>query len=94
MNKHTLSLSLSLLAAFGIALSAQASPASVGDQANGMLGSPAIENSSQDPLVRQAVKWIHSNAVRTEHFVPINGAVSHKNVDKTLILGYPEAVPM
>ena len=94
MNKHTLSISLSIAAAIGFALSAQASPASVGDQANGMLGSPAVQTSSQDPLVRQAVKWIRSNDVQTEHYAPKSSKVTHRDLDHTMILGYPESVPM
>jgi hypothetical protein len=94
MTKTTLSISLSVLAAIGMTVNANASPVTVSDQANGVLASPLTQTASQDPLVQQAVQWIRSKGTSSQAKLVPTALGSHKDINHSLILGYPETVPM
>ena len=96
MTKQALFVSLAIVAAAGLASGAQAAPSDSADQTTGILTSPVVQPVNQDPAVEQAIKWIRSKRAHTEHVVNTapKGGTAHKDIDKALILGYPDSMPM
>jgi hypothetical protein len=89
MKKQSIILLLSVATTFGAQLAASAAPGAV-DNESGVLGSPMM--SAGDPQVRQAVEALKGSKSVT-HYLSGSG-VLHKNIDRTLILGGPDVVPM
>jgi hypothetical protein len=96
MKKQAAFILLALATAAGLASGAQASPSDSADQTTGLLTSPVVQPTNQDPAVQKAVKWILSRRAHAEHVVNVapKGRTAHKDIDHTLILGYPDAMPM
>ena len=73
---------------------AMAAPALVDEQASGMLASPAAQPANKDPQVQQAIELIKAQHQRSQVQYVKPAAHTHKNMDRALILGGPEVVPM
>ncbi|HEY9793752.1 MAG TPA: hypothetical protein V6D22_25375 [Candidatus Obscuribacterales bacterium] len=96
MNKQALFVTLAFIATAGLAAGAQTAPADSADQSAGLLTSPVVEPTNEDPAVQKAVKWILMKRGQTNHLVNVapKSRTAHKEIDKTLILGYPDTMPM
>lgn len=96
MHKNVPSLLVAMAALWAFAvLPVQAAPASVGDQASGILGSPITQPPSADPAIAKAVEWLQTNQKlsRMQYATEKSARLGH-DADRCLILGGPETLPM
>ena len=96
MTKQAVTFLLALATTAGMAAGAQSLPSDAADQSAGLLISPVVQPTNEDPAVQKAVKWILMKRSHTEHVVNTTpkARTAHKDIDHSLILGYPETMPM